>query len=219
MNELTLVIGNYNYSSWSLRPWALMAHLGLSFTTKRIALDTPTFASEVAQVSPTACVPVLQHGADVIWESIAILEYVSELAGGRGWPTDAKARAHARAVSAEMHAGFSALRSAWPMNIRARHKTTVVTDAMTSAVSRIDAIWQDCRARQAAPGPWLFGEYSAADAMYLPMVFRFNTYGATALSPVATAYMETALSDPAITPWISAAHAEAEKIEAYEAIG
>jgi glutathione S-transferase len=219
MSQLTLIIGNYNYSSWSLRPWALMTHLGLTFTIKKISLDTPTFAKEVALLSPTACVPVLQHEDQVIWESIAIMEYVSELAAGRGWPSDTKARAHARAVAAEMHVGFSALRSAWPMNIRAQGKTTVITEPMKTAITRIDAIWQDCRARRTTSGPWLFGDYSAADAMYLPMVFRFNTYGATSVSPIAREYMKTALTDPVIAPWISAAHAEPEKIAAYEAIG
>ena len=105
------------------------------------------------------------------------------------------------------------------MNIRARNKKTPVTDAMTTAIKRIDAIWQGCRAQQVAPGPWLFGHYSAADAMYLPMAFRFQTYGATGLSALSAAYLKTALTDPAIAPWIAAAQDEAETIAAYEAIG
>jgi glutathione S-transferase len=210
MGKLTLVIGNYNYSSWSLRPWALLRHLGLDFAERRIALDTPGFAAEVARYSPAGKVPVLIDGELTVWESLAILEYASELAGGRGWPAERAARAAARAVAAEMHAGFAALRSAYPMNIRARDRRVPMTAPLAAAIARIDALWSDCRRRHGAGGPWLFGAYSAADAMYLPVAFRFQTYGTTGLGAEAHAYLATALADPMLEPWVRAASAETE---------
>ncbi|MBS0394883.1 MAG: glutathione S-transferase family protein [Proteobacteria bacterium] len=215
---LTLVIGNYNYSSWSLRPWALLTHLGLPFEVVRLTLDTPQFAAEVAQHSPAGRVPVLRDGALTIWESLAILEYASELAGGRGWPAERGARAHARAVAAEMHAGFAALRAECPMNIRARGRRVPMTAARAAAVARIDALWSDCRRRYAGGGPWLFGGYSAADAMFLPVAFRFQTYGSDGLGAEARAYLATALADPTIEPWVRRAEAETEVI-AYSEVG
>jgi glutathione S-transferase len=212
MGALTLVIGNRNYSSWSLRPWALLRHLGVEFAERRILLDTPTFAAEVARYSPAGRVPVLLDGERAIWESIAILEYASELAGGRGWPAEPDARAEARAVAAEMHAGFAALRSAYPMNIRARERRVPLTAPLAAAIARIDALWSGCRRRYGALGPWLFGAYSAADAMYLPVAFRFRTYGATGLGAEARAYLATALADPVIEPWVRAACAETEVV-------
>lgn len=216
MSTLTLVIGNYNYSSWSLRPWALLRHLGLDFAERRIVLDTPGFAAEVARYSPAGRVPVLIDGELAVWESLAILEYVSELAGGRGWPAERSARAAARAVAAEMHAGFAALRSAYPMNIRARDRRVAMTAALAAAVARIDALWSDCRRRHGAGGPWLFGAYSAADAMYLPVAFRFQTYGTAGLGAQARAYLATALADPVIEPWVRAARAETEVVASDE---
>lgn len=212
MSNLTLVIGNYNYSSWSLRPWALMKHLGLEFAVHRIALDTPAFAAEVVRYSTAGRVPVLRDGELTVWESVAILEYASELAGGRGWPAERAARAEARAVAAEMHAGFAALRNACPMNIRGRDRRVPMTEPLAAAIARIDALWTDCRRRRGAGGPWLFGGYSAADAMYLPVAFRFQTYGATGLGAESRAYLATALADPVIEPWVRAAHAETEVI-------
>jgi glutathione S-transferase len=210
MSALTLVIGNYNYSSWSLRPWALMKHLGLEFAVHRIALDTPSFAAEVARYSPAGRVPVLSDGDLAVWESVAILEYASELAGGRGWPAERAARAEARAVAAEMHAGFAALRSAYPMNVRARDRRVPMTAPLAAAIARIDELWTSCRRRYGAGGPWLFGTYSAADAMYLPVAFRFQAYGATGLGADARGYLATALADPVIEPWVRAAMAETE---------
>jgi len=212
MSKLVLTIGNYNYSSWSLRPWALMKHLGLEFDVHRIALDTPTSAAEIARHSPAGRVPVLRDGDLTVWESIAILEYVSELAGGRAWPAERAARAEARAVAAEMHAGFAALRNDYPMNVRARDRRVPTTAPLAAAIARIDALWSGCRRRYGAEGPWLFGTYSAADAMYLPVAFRFQTYGATGLGAQSRAYLATALADPVIEPWVRAARSEAEVI-------
>lgn len=218
MGALTLVIGNYNYSSWSLRPWAALTHLGLPFEVRRLRLGFPEFSS-ITALSPSGRVPILLDDSHAIWDSLAILEYANELAEGRAWPSNPIHRAEARSVAAEMHAGFGALRSAWPMNIRARNKRTAITQELAKDIARIDALWSDCRQRFAVRGPWLFGEYSAADAMYLPVAFRFQTYGADALSPVSRGYLEHAVTDPLIQPWIEAATAEPESIDAYEAVG
>ena len=218
MAELTLVIGNRNYSSWSLRPWILAQHLGLKCREVRLTLDTPGFASEVRRYSPSARVPVLIDGALTIWESSAILEYLNELSGGAGWPQERAARAIARAVAAEMHAGFAALRNDYPMNIRARNRKVPLRPELEAAIRRIDALWSDCRERFGGAGPWLFGTYSAADAMYLPVAFRFQTYGSAGLGAVARSYAATALADPLLAPWVAAAEAEAETIE-YSEVG
>jgi len=218
MASLTLITGNYNYSSWSLRPWSFLTHLGLLFAERRVVLDTPTFASEIRRYSPAGRVPVLIDGDLTIWDSLAIIEYTSEIAGGRGWPADRAARAAARAVAAEMHSGFAALRNSYPMNIRGRHRRIPASEPLAKDIARIDAIFSDCRRRHAAGGPWLFGAYSAADAMYLPVAFRFQTYGAEGLGAESRAYIATALADPMIAPWVAKAEAETEVID-YSEVG
>jgi len=206
MAPLTLVIGNKNYSSWSLRPWLLLKHLQVPFEEVLIPLDTPTTREDIEKHSPSGRVPVLRHADITVWESLAICEYVAEVTG-RGWPQAPAARAVARAVSAEMHSGFTNLRSLWPMNARARNRRTAMTAALEADIGRIDEIWNDCRARFGAAGPWLFGEYSIADAMYAPVVLRFNTYGA-AISPAARWYMASVLEDAALQEWLQAAKHE-----------
>ena len=177
MSDLLLTIGNKNYSSWSLRPWILLKHLGLAFTERLLQLDTPEFARDIAAISPTRRVPVLHHGSLLIWDSLAICEYACELAG-RGWPPTREARAIARSVCAEMHAGFGNLRSQWPMNARAQGRHTADNAERSADIARIEDLWADCRARFGAGGPWLFGEYSVADAMFAPVVLRLRTYSA-----------------------------------------
>jgi len=216
MSDLTLVIGNKNYSSWSLRPWILMKHLGLDFQERLIPLFQPGFDQEIEKFSPSRKVPSLQQGDFRVWDSLAICEYVAEVTG-RGWPTYPQARAMARSVSAEMHSGFSNLRNAWPMNARARDRRVPMTPGVKADVDRVEAIWSDCRRRFGASGPWLFGEYSAADAMYAPVVLRFNTYG-TGLSKETREYMATVLEDPPMQEWLSAAEKEPWKIE-YSDVG
>ena len=213
MDPLLLTIGNKNYSSWSLRPWILMKHLGLQFEERTLQLDTPEFARDVARVSPTRRVPILKHGELLIWDSLAICEYACELAD-KGWPRERAARAVARAACAEMHAGFSVLRSQWPMNARARGRRTPASPERAGDIAAIVALWNDCRgfARQ---GPWLFGEYSVADAMYAPVVLRFRTYGAQ-LPEAAAAYAATVLEDAHMRDWLEAACAESWVIEASE---
>ena len=217
--RLLLVIGNKNYSSWSLRPWILLRHLGLPFDERQLRLDTPGFAAEVRSLSPTGRVPALHHGALQIWDSLAIAEYACELAG-RGWPAAPAERAIARAVCAEMHSGFQALRAQWPMNARATGRRTPLTPELQRDLERVDALWADCRARFGGTGRWLFGDYSVADAMYAPVALRFNTYGAAPLlSPVSREYLATVLGDAALGEWRAAAAAEPWIIDSDEVGG
>jgi glutathione S-transferase len=214
MSDLTLVIGNRNYSSWSLRPWVLLKRLGLEFREIQIRLDTPTTKDEIEKFSPSGRVPVLLDGELCVWDSLAICEYVAELSG-RGWPRDRAARAVARSVCAEMHSGFVNLRTEWPMNARARNRRTITTPGLEADIDRVDEIWNDCRRRFGASGPWLFGDYSIADAMYAPVVLRFNTYGAR-ISETARWYMAAALEDGVLQSWLAAAKAEPWTIPADE---
>ena len=202
MSPLTLVVGSRNYSAWSLRAWMVLRHLGLEFTEQQIPLDTPEFESEIGKFSPTRRVPVLVHGDLIVWESIAICEYASELAGGRGWPAEPALRAIARALTSEMHAGFSALRSACPMNARATGRRVPMTPALAQDLRRVDAIWSGCRRDHGERGPWLFGGFSIADAMFAPVALRVRTYGLP-LSSLATRYYDTMLADPHLLEWIA----------------
>jgi glutathione S-transferase len=206
MAPLTLVIGNKNYSSWSLRPWILLRHVGAVFEEIVIQLQAATTRGEIERHSPSGRVPVLRAGPLCVWDSLAICEYVAETTG-QGWPQAREARAHARSVCAEMHAGFQALRAAWPMNARARHRHTAMTPTLKADVERIDQIWGDCRRRYGGGGPWLFGDYSVADAMYAPVVLRFNTYGAP-ICESAHSYLAHAIEDATLQEWILAAKEE-----------
>ena len=206
MAPLTLVIGNKNYSSWSLRPWLFMKHQGVTFDEILIPLDTPSTRENIDKYGPSGRVPVLRKGELAIWDSLAICEYIAEITGG-GWPKDPLVRAVARSVSAEMHSGFANLRTLWPMNARARNRRTAMTAALEADIERIDEIWNDCRARFGAGGPWLFGEYCIADAMYAPVALRFNTYGA-AISQTARWYIASVLEDAAMQEWLAAAKQE-----------
>lgn len=203
---LTLVIGNKNLSSWSLRPWLVLKHLGLAFEEVKFMLDTPAFRPAALRYSPTGRVPTLVDGDLTVWDSLAIVEYLHEKSAGRGWPADGKARAQARAISAEMHSGFAALRQTWPMKAT-ESLQVALSPAAADDVARIDQLWQSCRAQYGNRGPWLFGEYSIADAMYAPVVLRFNTYHAN-LSPVARAYVEQTLGDPHLRLWLQQASEE-----------
>jgi len=214
VDELLLIMGNKNYSSWSLRPWILMKHVELAFAERVLPLDTPEFARDIAVASPTKRVPVLQHGPLLVWDSLAICEYVCELSG-RGWPTERTPRAIARAACAEMHAGFSILRSQWPMNARATDRRTTPSPERSAEIARLEQLWDECRKRFGAGGPWLFGEYSAADAMFAPVVLRLRTYGAQVRETTAT-YMATVLADAHMRDWLAAAAAESWVIEESE---
>lgn len=204
---LSLVIGNKQLSSWSLRPWLLLRHLGLSFKEIALTLDVPEFSGAIRQYSSAGRVPVLVDGEMRVWDSLAIIEYVNEKSAGRAWPSDQAHRAHARSISAEMHSGFSALRQNWPMQAASRNLNVPLPVQGIADVQRIQEIWEDCRTRYGSGGPWLFGQYSAADAMYAPVVLRFLAYGAQ-LSTIAQHYMDQTLSDPHLNEWISQAREE-----------
>ena len=216
-DALTLVIGNKNYSSWSLRPWLLMRYFGIAFDEVRLPLDTPEFATGITRWSPSGRVPVLHRGDLVVWDSLAISEYVNEtFLDGRGWPSDPAARAVARAVSAEMHSGFQALRDELPLNARRRVRNFVVSPHARRDVDRITRIWRECRAR-AGTGPHLFGAFSIADAMYAPVVLRFQTYGVE-IGEVERRYADAMLALPALKEWLAAAEAEGQALPKYDAV-
>ncbi|HEY6940006.1 glutathione S-transferase family protein [Dokdonella sp.] len=213
-----LVIGNKNYSSWSLRPWLLLRNHGVAFDEHRLLLDTPEFAREIGRWSPGRTVPALRHGDLVVWDSLAICEYANEtFLDGAGWPREAAARAVARAVSAEMHSGFRALRTRMPMNARRRVQGFAYGDDVRADIERVFAIWRDCRARFGAGGPFLFGAFSIADAMYAPVVLRFVTYG-VAIEPGLEAWADALLALPAMREWLRDSAAESEVVAATEAV-
>ncbi len=206
MSDLILYIGNKNYSSWSLRPWIAMEAAGVPFTDEVIPFDFPAGNPKFKAISPTGRVPVLHHGDVRVWESLAIIEYVAELFPDKGiWPKDAGARAEARAISMEMLSGFRALRNACPMNIRREPRAIALPDGVTDDVARIETIWKEALARSG--GPFLFGAFSAADAMYAPVVNRFETYRLTEDEAV-LAYIARVKAHPAWQKWQAAALAE-----------
>jgi len=202
---LHLVIGNKNYSSWSMRPWLAMKVAGIAFDETVIPIYHPGSKEKFLSYSPAGRVPILIDGDIRIWESLAILEYVAEKFPKAGlWPIDAAARAHARAISNEMHAGFVPLRRHLPMNIWRPIEQRHLTSEAAANVTRIDAMWSDARARFGKDGPFLFGKFSAADAMYAPVVSRLHTY-AVDVSTVARAYMDAMMALPAWQEWTAAA--------------
>ena len=211
-----LIIGNKNYSSWSLRPWLLMREAGIDFDEHRIVLDTPTTKQEIATFSPAGRVPILQLGDLAVWDSLAICETVAERWAEKNlWPVDADERAHARAISAEMHAGFAVLRDCMPMNCRAMGRIVPIPDELGADIDRVIAIWSECHKRYGDRGGWLFGDFSVADAMYAPVVLRLRTYGIN-LPQSAGYYPHRLLESKAMQEWLAAAECEVEVIEADE---
>jgi len=211
---LILVIGNKNYSSWSLRPWFLMKHFGIEFDEVKLSLDTPSFAEQIGQWSPSGRVPVLLDDGVAVWDSLAIAEYVNETRlDGRGWPDSPARRAAARSVVAEMHAGFAAMRSELPMNVRRPQGTVTMSAAAMRDIERILDIWSDCLTTSS--GPFLFGAYSIADAFYAPVALRFQTYR-VAMSSLVSGYHATMLAHPALREWCADAAAETEVVAADE---
>jgi glutathione S-transferase len=202
---LTLLIGNKNYSSWSFRPWIAMTVAGIPFTEEVISLDAEDFKARVTKISGSGKVPALLDGDVRVWETLAILDYLAETFPQAGlWPAERAARAHARAIAAEMHAGFTALRRECAMNMWRPVMARELTPQALADVSRIEAIWTDCRTHFGAGGPFLFGGFGAADAMYAPVVSRFHTY-AIKVSAVTRAYMEAVMGLPAWQEWRAAA--------------
>lgn len=211
-----LIIGNKNYSSWSLRPWLLMKEAGIDFDEHRIALDTPDTAKQIAEFSAAGKVPVLLLGDMAVWDSLAIAETLAERWPEKQlWPEDAAERAYARAVCAEMHAGFNHLRNCMPMNCRAMGRKVAIPDELGADIDRVIAIWSECHKRYGDRGGWLFGRFSIADAMYAPVVLRLRSYGIN-LPESAGFYPHRLLESPAMQEWLAAAECEVEVIEADE---
>lgn len=212
---LKLVIANKNYSSWSMRPWVALMAFGIPFEEIRIGLDRPDTASRIARYSSAGRVPVLIAGETTVWDSLAICEYLAEQFPDKGlWPHEVTARAMARSICAEMHSGFTGLRSAMWMNIRARFPGKGRTTEAQADIGRVCEIWEECLTRS-GPHRFLFGDFSIADAYFAPVVMRFRTYD-VALAPALHAYMERVVAHPAVAQWIDEAIAETDRIEKYD---
>ena len=210
MAQLTLVIGNQNYSSWSMRPRVLMKQLGIPFDEKKLRFHSTEWDAEIERWSPSRLVPVLWRGDQSVWDSLAIAETLNEWFPDKGvWPKDAAARSFARSAAAEMHSGFRDLRGSMPMNIRASHPGKGMNPEVRKNIDRIEKLWTEARTRFGAGGPFLFGAFSAADAMYAPVVTRFKTY-AVKLSPESQRYCDAMLAAPGIRAWIDDALQEKE---------
>lgn len=205
MAKLHLVIGNKNYSSWSLRPFMALSMAHIPFEETVIPLDRPDTKRRIREHSAAGRVPVLKHGKLTIWESIAILEYLAEVFPERKlWPDGKAARAAARSAASEMHCGFGALRNACPMNLHRPRKTIVLSEEVKADIARIDALWRDCRRSYGRKGRFLFGAFSNADAMYAPVVTRFDTYDIK-VSTESRAYMDAVMATPSFQTWKKAA--------------
>lgn len=206
---MILVIGNKNYSSWSLRAWLALKQTGKHFQEIRLPLHTPEFEREIVKYSPSGKVPCLIDGDIRVWESLAICEYLAErFPKANLWPKDSAARAFARAISNEMHAGFLALRKNLPMNCRERIEKEIPQDAQAD-IDRITGIWCQARQQFGKAGPFLFGHFTIADSMYAPVVMRFVAYGVS-VDPVSKSFVDAILSLPAMKEWVRAAEEEVE---------
>ena len=211
-----LIVGNKNYSSWSLRPWLLMKEAGIDFDEHRIVLDTSTTQHEIAEFTDAGRVPVLQLGDLTVWDSLAICETVAERWPDKKlWPGNEDERAHARSIAAEMHAGFPWLRECMPMNCRAMGRKVSIPDELGDDIDRIISIWAECHRHFGNRGGWLFGKFSVADAMFAPVVLRLRTYGIN-LPESAGYYPHRLLESEAMQDWLAAAECETEVIEREE---
>ena len=213
---LTLVIGNKNYSSWSMRPWVAMKAFNIPFTEVRVLLDQPDTSNNIARYTASGRVPVLLAGDMAIWDSLAICEYLAEQFPDKHmWPSDVAARALARSVCAEMHSSFSSLRTTMSMNIKGSYPGKGRTPATQADIGRISEIWEECLSRF-GHSEFLFGEFSIADAFFAPVVTRFKTYGVV-LPPALSAYCERVRNHPAVDAWIAGALAETESAPLHDA--
>ena len=216
MDTPILVIGNKNYSSWSLRPWIFMKQNNIAFTEKRIALFSETTDEELSEYRSDNKVPVLKDNDLLVWDSLSILEYLSEkYLKSTGWPLDPAARAVARSVSSEMHSSFLNVRTELPMNCRKKFQNIQLSPEAEREVERIKTLWQQCRSQFGSNGEWLFGKYSIADAMFAPIALRFEGYGIH-LGGVEKSYINSVLNQPGIIEWINASKTETEIISADE---
>ena len=214
---LKLVIGNKNYSSWSMRPWLALRASNIPFEEILIPLYTGTADKQrILDVTRSGKVPALLDGDIKVWDSLAIIEYLAErFPQARLWPEDRAARAHARSISAEMHSGFMALRNECGMNLHRPVKPVSLSDDAHANIARIQELWGECREKYAKSGPYLFGAFTGADAMFAPVVHRFRTY-AIEVTPVAADYMNTMMAQPAFQEWTRAGLAETIVIERFE---
>ena len=213
----TLVIGNKNYSSWSLRPWLLMRHSGIEFDEVVLPLDTPEFFRRIGAYSPTGRVPALQLDDEIVWDSLAICETVNERwLQGRAWPESPRARAAARSAACEMHSGFGALRGQLPMNCRRQPRQPHWDAAADRDIARIEQLWQAMRAAHGGKEGFLCGPFGIVDAMFAPVCVRFRGYGPPLQAPTLE-YVQRILALPAMVEWLSAAEAEPARVSADEA--
>ncbi|MBH8553418.1 glutathione S-transferase family protein [Nostocaceae cyanobacterium CENA357] len=216
MSQMTLVIGNQNYSSWSLRPWLAMKQFGLQFNTIRIPLYSPESSSKIRQYSPSGKVPVLLHDTQTVWDSLAICEYLAETFPHLyWWPEDKNTRAYARCISAEMHSGFQNLRQNMPMNCRAKYPGKGLALGVQQDIDRITSIWRESRQMFGNDGDMLFGKFTIADAFFAPVVLRFVIYDVQ-LDAVSRDYVAAILALPTMQEWIKAAETETEVMSQYE---
>ena len=216
---MELIIGNKCYSSWSLRAWLLLRHFCIPFEERRIMLYTDSSRDELLELSPTGMVPVRKDRGVTVWDSLAIMDYLEDIRDDHSiWPVERVARAHARSISAEMHSGFATLREKLPMNCKAEGRAVEWDDAVSADIARIQQIWTNARKKHGEDGPWLFGAFSAADAMFAPVVLRFASYRVQVSNPVAD-YMAHVMSDAHIREWILDGQAETEVIETSEVGG
>jgi glutathione S-transferase len=201
MSEIIIYLGSKNVSSWSLRAWLMLLQTGADFDAAFIPLDQPDTRDKIAKISPSGKVPVLKHGDMLIWDSLAIGEYLAEtFPHVRLWPEDSKMRAHARSISCEMHSGFQMLRKHLPFDAQGRFANYIIPDAALPDIARIIHIWADCRQRHANRGPLLFGKFTIADAMFAPVVNRFVTYN-VAIPEVIQEYVDTVMALPEMRMW------------------
>lgn len=214
--SLALVIGNKNYSSWSFRPWLFLKYHDIAFEEIRIPLYREDSKPKLLQYSPAGKVPVLLDGELKVWDSLAILEYLAErFPQTQGWPEDFAERAAARSLAAEMHSGFTALRTYCGMNCRRPPTAKPLPEAVQPDIERIGQIWQQCRQQHHQTGPWLFGRFTIVDAMFAPVALRFHSYQIST-NAEAQAYIDTVLDCPAVEAWIEAGKLESEVILAFE---
>ncbi|MHC4512681.1 MAG: glutathione S-transferase family protein [Planctomycetota bacterium] len=216
MTDFTLILGNKNYSSWSMRAWLCMKRTGAAFDEVVLDLAAQDILAQKAQHTPAGRVPVLKHGDLTIWDSLAIAEYLAEIFPAAGlWPADSRRRAWARSLTSEMHAGFAALREQMPMNIRASYPDRVPDDAVKHDIRRIQTAWGDCRAAHGEDGPFLFGSFTIADAFFAPVVTRFRTY-AVDMDATCRSYADAVWQHQDVQAWAAAARAESWTIPEYE---
>jgi len=214
--SLTLVIGNKNYSSWSLRPWMFLKYHNIAFEEIRIPLYRDDSKSKILNYSPAGKVPILLDGDIKVWDSLAILEYLAErFPQTQGWPENVADRALARSLATEMHSGFTALRTHCGMNCRRQPAAKILPEVVQPDIDRIGEIWRQCRRQHGEKGPWLFGRFTIVDAMFAPVTLRFQSYQITTNTD-AQAYIDMVLETPAIKVWVEAGKLETEVIAAFE---